>query len=406
MSKLSRIAIMAILIAALLLPLASALGVSPARRTIDFQPSQEHEMGFDIINDQNKDMKVMLSVEGDAKDTDIFMKSQIIEIKENEPRKHVGYKLKLPKDFATPGTKEIRVSITEMPDEKSDKPITVGAMIGVITQVRIRVPAEGKYLTIEGIEVSEGNPGEYITFILPVNSLGTENISSVKANITILGPTNEPIATVETQEESLGPMKRTILKAVWPANVNPGKYFAVAEVSYDEKKARAEKVFNVGEAGIEILGIDTKAFQLGGIAKLDVRLKSAWNEVLAVFGELFIKDTNMDEIAKVKTPTGDLIPNKEETLTAYWDTAGVEEGKYYITLRINYGEGKHIEKQFESILSLNGLTISPLGMTGRVTAAGSSNKGLMIALIVILIVINVGWFLYIRKSKISGYPKK
>ncbi|MDI6738277.1 MAG: hypothetical protein QME12_07245, partial [Nanoarchaeota archaeon] len=334
---------MAILIAALLLPLASALGVSPARRTIDFQQGAEHEMGFDIINDQQKDIKVILSIEGDAKGADIFMKGQIIEIKENEPRKHVDYKLKLPKQFDTPGTKEIRISITEMPDEKSDKPISVGAMIGVITQVRIRVPAEGKYLSIEGMEVSEGSPGEYITFLLPVNSLGTERINKAKANITILGPTNEPIATVQTQEESLEPMKRTILKAVWPANVNAGKYFAVAEVSYDEKKAKAEKVFNVGDAGIEILGIDTKAFQLGGIAKLDVKLRSTWNEILTVFGELFIKDTNMDQVAHVKTPTGNLEPGKEQTLTAYWDTAGVEEGKYYIALRVNYGEDKYIE---------------------------------------------------------------
>ena len=101
-----------------------------------------------------------------------------------------------------------------MPDETSDKPITVGAMVGVITQVRIKVPEQGKYLTIEGIEVSEGGPREYTTFLLPVNNLGTEKISKARANITILGPTNEPIATVQTQEEPLDAMKRTMLKAV------------------------------------------------------------------------------------------------------------------------------------------------------------------------------------------------
>ncbi len=399
MRKPLKITMMAILIAALLLPLAAALGVSPARRTIDFEPNAQHTLSFDIINDQHKDVKVLLSIDGDAKDAKVKLKEQVITLKEEDDKKHIEYELKLPNSFETPGTKELRISITELPDEKSDKPITVGAMVGVITQVRIKVPAEGKYLQIEGIEVSEGSPGEYISFILPVNSLGTEKINKAKANITILGPTNEPIAVVQTQEESLEPMKRTILKAVWPANVNAGKYFAVAEVSYDGKKARAEKIFNVGQTGIEILGIDTKAFQLGGIAKLDVRMRSAWNEVLTVFGELFIKDTNMDLVAQVKTPTGDLEPGKEQTLTAYWDTAGVEEGKYYITLRVNYGENKYIEKQFESVLSLNGLTISPLGMTGKAITAGSSNKGLMVALIVVLIVINVGWFWYMRKRK-------
>ena len=341
----------------------------------------------------------MLTIDGDAKGAEVILKKQIIKLKSTEDRKHIEYDLKLPASFETPGTKELRISITEMPDETSDKPITVGAMVGVITQVRIKVPEQGKYLTIEGIEVSEGGPGEYTTFLLPVNNLGTEKISKVRANITILGPTNEPIATVQTQEEPLDAMKRTMLKAVWSANVNPGKYFAVAYVAYDEKTARAEKVFTVGKATIEILGIDTKNFQLGGIAKMDVKLRSNWNEMLTIFAELFIKNLDMDVIANVKTPTADLEPGKDMTLTAYWDTEGVAEGKYYITLRVNFGKDMYIEKQFESVLTLNGMSITPLGLTGKVTAAGSSNKGLMVFLIVMLIIINVGWFLYMRKRK-------
>ena len=109
-------------------------------------------------------------------------------------------------------------------------------------------------------------------------------------------------------------------------------------MAYDEKTARAEKVFTVGKATIEILGIDTKNFQLGGIAKMDVKLRSNWNEMLTIFAELFIKNLDMDVIANVKTPTADLEPGKDMTLTAYWDTEGVAEGKYYITLRVNFGK--------------------------------------------------------------------
>ena len=398
-NKVLLIAMMAVIAVALLSPAASALGVTPGRTTIEFAPNSEHELSFDIINDQHKDVKVMIGIEGDAKDASMLLKERIIALKPDEERKKISYKLKMPKEFETPGTKEIRISITEMPDEKSDQPVTVGAMVGVITQVRIKVPEQGKYLQIEGIEVSEGQAGEYTTFLVPVNNLGTENINKVKANITILGPTNEPIATVETQEESLGPMKRAMLKAVWPANVNPGKYFAVAYVAYDEKTARAEKIFNVGKATIEILGIDTKNFQLGGIAKMDVSLKSNWNEKLDVFGQLLIKSLDMDVIGDVKTSTEELEPGREKVLSAYWDTAGVKEGKYYLTLRVNFGEGMYLEKQFETVLSLNGMSISPLGLTGKVTAGASGNKGLMIFLIVVLIIINVGWFVYMRKKK-------
>jgi hypothetical protein len=394
-NRLLLIVIMAILLSSYV----AALGVSPGRYTLDFKSNEEYSLSFNILNDQNKDIKVLLAVEGDAENVSIFLKEQVIELKSDEQRKTIDYKVKLPKQFATPGTKEIRFVITQLPDEKSDSPVTVGALIGVITQLRIKVPEQGKYLQVEPMEVSEAQSGEYVNFLIPVSNTGTEKIGKVKANVTILGPTNEPIATVQTQEEPLDPMKRTILKAVWPANVNSGKYFAVANIEYDSQKTRVEKVFSVGKASIEIVSIDTKNFQLGGIAKMDVKVKSNWNENLDVYGELTVKNEQMDEIAKVKTATMQVESNSESLLNAYWDTAGVKEGKYLMSLKLFFDKDKSIEKLFDMFLSLNSMSISPFGMTGNVIAGASSNKGLLIVLVIVLIIINVGWFWYMRKRK-------
>lgn len=394
-NRLLFIAIMAVLLSSY----AAALGVSPGRYTVEFKPGLEQDLSFNIINDQNKDMKVLLAVEGDAENVSIFLKEQVIQLKADEQRKSINYKVKLPESFATPGTKEIRFVITQLPDEKSDKPLTIGALIGVVTQLRIKVPTEGKYLQVEPMEISEAQAGEYVNFLIPVSNTGTEKIGAVKANVTILGPTNELIATVQTQEEPLEPMKRTILKAVWPANVNSGKYFAVADIEYDGKKTRVEKVFSVGQASIEIVGIDTKNFQLGGIAKMDITVKSNWNENLDVYGELTVKNEQMDEVGKVKTATMQVEPNSESLLNAYWDTAGVKEGKYLMSLKLFFDKDKSIEKLFDMSLSLNSMNIMPFGMTGKVTAGTSGNKGLMVFLIVVLIIINVGWFVYMRKKK-------
>lgn len=394
-NKLFMFALMAVLLSASV----AAIGVTPGRTTILFEPNAKQTLGFDILNDQHKDVRVKLTIDGDAKGAEINLVKDIIEFKDDEERKHVSYELKLPNGFDTPGTKEIRISITEMPEEKPDKPISVNAMVGVITQVRIKVPTEGKYLTVESLEVSEGNEGEYTTFLLPINNIGTETIDKASAKISVFDLENKLIATVTTQEESLDATKRTLLKAVWSADVKPGKYLAVAEVEYDGKSAKAEKNFNVGNIKLDIIGIYAKNFQLGGIAKMDVKVKSNWNEILKVFGELFIKSTSMDPIASVKTSTEEVKPDTEQVLSAYWDTTGIKEGKYYLTLRINYADGQYIEKQFETILSLNSMEFSAMGTTGQVVAGSSSNKGLTIIIIIILVISNIVWFVRAKRRK-------
>ena len=394
-NKLLMFALMAVLLSASV----AAIGVTPGRTTILFEPNAKQTLGFDILNDQHKDVRVKLTIDGDAEGVEVNLVQDIIKFKDDEERKHVDYELKLPKSFETPGTKEIRIAITEMPDEKSDKPITVNAMVGVITQVRIRVPTEGKYLTVESLEISEGGEGEYATFLLPVTNIGTEKISKASAKVSIFDLENKLIATVSTQEESLDAARRTLLKAVWQANVKPGKYFAVANVAYDGKSAKAEKNFNVGKIKLDIVEMYAKNFRLGGIAKMDVKVKSNWNEILKVFGELFIKTTSMDPIASVKTSTEDVKPNSEQVLSAYWDTTGIKEGKYYITLRINYADGQYIEKQFETLLSLNSMEFSAMGATGQVVAGSSSNKGLTIIIIIILVISNVVWFIRAKRRK-------
>jgi len=374
----------------------AALAVSPGRTTIDFEPKEHRTVEFDVINDQSKDIKVLLSVEGDATNSIVVLKEHIVELKANE-RKRLSYDVFLPERFETPGTKEIRVLLVQLPDEEANEPVRIGATVGVVTQLRIRVPYEGKYAQLENIEVTEANTGGIVNFIIPVNNLGTERIK-LKGNLTILSPTNDVIAVVETQEESLEPKRRVLLKAQWLANVNPGKYYAVAYIDYDGNMARAEKVFTIGGGGIEIIGIETKNFQLGSIAKLDIALKNTWNEKLTVYGELFIKNSNGDDITQLKTPTIDLLPNTEDTLQAYWDTQGLSEGKYYITLRVHFGEG-FVEKQFESVLTVNKLTTSLLGSTGKVALGEPSNKSILVTIIVILIIINIGWFIYMQRSK-------
>ena len=115
-------------------------------------------------------------------------------------------------------------------------------------------------------------------FIIPVLSLGEENINKASATIDILGPTNEKLATVKTDEKAVESKNRRDLTAKWKADVNPGVYHAVAVVNYDGKLVRVEKNFGVGNLLIDVVDVKVKNFKLGGIAKFEISLENKWNQ--------------------------------------------------------------------------------------------------------------------------------
>jgi len=139
-------------------------------------------------------------------------------------------------------------------------------------------------------------------------------------------------------------------------------------------------------------------YELGDIAKLEILLKSNWNEKLTnIYSELLMRDSQGDEIGTIKTASIDLEPNEEGTITAYWDTAGLNEGTYYASLKLFAGTSS-IEKQFEVTLALTKLTTSLLGATARATLGDESSKGnILFVIVVILIIINISWFVFFKK---------
>ncbi|MBU4242449.1 MAG: hypothetical protein KKF52_04420 [Nanoarchaeota archaeon] len=378
----------------------AALGVSPGRTTITFEPNAKHTIEFDIINDLHKAMDIMLKVEG-VTDEILTLNEQQIHLGANDERRKISYTVKLPNNYDSPGIKEIRIVVVEMPDPNSQQ-LQISTLIGVISQLRIKVPQEGKYVKVDDLEISEAMPGETVSFRLPIENLGTEDLSNVKATIKIYDPENKLVGQVLTQEVSLNSKRRELLIASWKADVNKGRYKAVAEVTYDGSFKTTEKEFNVGDIGLEILRIFTKNYELGDIAKMDVVLRSTWNEIIKnVFAELVIKDKEGDPVGELKTANRDYAPQEEAAISAYWDTYGLSEGTYYGNLIVYTGAGTSIEKQFQVTLGLTQLTASLLGATAYATLGDApTNKGTIVMVAtVILFLVNLIWFIFFRKKK-------
>jgi len=376
-----------------------AIGISPGKTILDFSPNTQQDIVFRVLNNEKKEMDVLLYV-GESELSDIVtLYDSIISFKSEEESKEFRYTVNFPDKIDTPGDHEIQIIALEIPKGTKGNNF-VGATAAVATILKVRVPYPGKYAKIE-LAVSDAKVGEEMTFVVPVWNLGTDDIINAQASIDILGPTNEKIATLSTEKKGIKSKSKSELVAKWEADTNAGKYFAVATLTYDGKTARAEKIFALGDLFIDIIDINVKNFNLGEVAKFNILVENKWNDLITnIVPEIKISDKNGNEVAVFKGAGADVDALSKAELNAYWDTEGVKEGVYDGKAILHYS-GKTTEKQRKTDISLNGIKVSFLGQTAQVVrgGAGVGRNSVLVILVMILIIINVGWFIYIKRMK-------
>lgn len=377
----------------------TAIGVSPIRKVVDFEPNKEYELEIIIRNDGSSDMKAVVYARGDLAQH-IGVVDSLVMLSKDESEKPARYKLKLPSNFEKPGVHKSEIVVMEYPSTfATGQETMVSATASVVSELWVRVPYPGKYAEAKlYIDSKEQN----VEFAIDVMNFGKTNIAKAKATIKILGATYEEIASLETNEVSIKSSEQGRLTANWKPNVNSGKYHAVAEITYDEKKLVIEDNFEVGKLFIEIKRIDVKDFSLGQVAVFDILLESKWNEQIEnVYGEMTVLDKSGTEYAKIKTASISMPAMGQGLLKAYWDTKGIQVGTYTLRILIHYGE-RVTEKLIETEVNIDSIR-TELGPTAQVVAQkGMGRDTLLTILVIILVVINIGWFVFFirwRKKK-------
>ena len=125
-----------------------ALGITPGRTTINFEPNLHKEVDITIINDEHKDMNVMLRVEGELSEV-ITLNRVLLNFNADEDSKTFTYKIDLLKTIEKPGTHEVKIIAMELPKDFEKEGGYVGATVAVVTQLHIKVPYPGKYAEIK-----------------------------------------------------------------------------------------------------------------------------------------------------------------------------------------------------------------------------------------------------------------
>ncbi len=395
---------------------AASLGISPARTTIEFEPNTHKDISLRVLNSDMKDLRILVFAQGELAQY-VKIPKGIVEIKSSESEVYVAYSVDLPSSIETPGVHEAQITIVELPKTEGNVVLTesgnvvvadetgatITATASVKSQLKVNVPYPGKYADAN-LFISEANVGGSVFFTVSLYNFGAEDIQKAKAQIKILSPTNLEIASIESNEISLKSKESSKVSAEWKADVNPGPYHAIIVLDYDGKKIRLEQNFNVGNIALEIKKIEVSSFRLGEIAKFEISLESKWGEPLSsVYGDVTITDSRGNDVSKFKTGAVDVPAFSGSKISSYWDTKGLAIGSYSMKVVLNFA-GKTAEKVIELTVNADSIAAS-LTPTALAISKSSANSGfssrdtILLAVIIILVVINIGWFVYIKKIR-------
>ncbi len=386
-----------VLMIVLLLAGVSALGVTPARTTLNFKPGEEQTISFSIINSESRDMNLVVYVQGELNKSVGIIGENSFEMKSGEENKQMSYTFKMPQTL-NPGLHTADVVIMQLPGKSGTSEAFVGAAVAVVTQIYVYVPYPGKYAESDMSVVNAEQGGE-ATFIIPVVSRGNLDLVSVKANIDVYNKMGEKVGSFNTAEISVPSGEKKDIVAKWKADVPVGMYRAVATLMYDGESLQLEKQFSVGSQDLDLQQVEVKDFSLGEIAKFEMLIENKWSEPISqVYAQTQIFDNEGKVMADFKSATYDIEPLTKTVMVSYWDTAGVRVGTYDSSVFLRYGQ-KSSQKDFKLKVSEQEIEIIGLGyvISSEKPAKNTSWYLILGAVIGVLILINLSWFLVLRK---------
>ncbi len=348
MKKIIQVIILCIL-SLLVLNLVNAIGISPSRVTINFEPNLQETYNYNVINWEYP-TEIKFYVKGELAEY-INLPETTTSLKKNEI-KTFNIEINLPSEIEKPGLYDTRIGVVEYTD--SLKGATVGAVTGVESQFVILVPYPGKYITAS-LEIDNTNVNKETDILINVQNLGQEDLNQVNAQITIYDTNGSIVTKLNSNTISIKSKESGSLSTTWiPTNIGAGQYLAKAIIAFDGESSETERYFQIGDLLMEIMDISPLIFNQGEINKIEIKLKSLWNEKISdIYAELIILDQN-SEIVSVKTETIEVNPWVEKKIYGYLDFEDITEGEYILKTILHFSD-KTIEKEVKIQVVKNNL---------------------------------------------------
>ncbi len=336
---------------------ASAIGISPSRIILHYEPGLEETLSFTVYNGDASPTNVRLYSHGELANMTLFDKDAMEMM--SDSRDTFNVKIKLMQGEYEPGDHAVFIGAVEQAERQSGNRMSVAAVTGVESQVYVRVPYPGKYLSAS-VSTEDVIMGQPVIFKVIASSLGDENLDNVTAIIDVYDPQGAKVISLASGSESIGPKESKELYAEWaPANASTGIYRATATVYYDGKTAAAETNFRLGDMILEI--VDATAEMMGSsVVRFVIDVQSSWNDAIqGIYATINVTDAGGNAAGSTSTAPTTISRWSKAQIEAFLKADNLNDGTYDALIMLHYN-GKSSEKKVQFEIEREKFRINPL----------------------------------------------
>ena len=363
---------------------------------LDYSPGLEKEIEFYVFNTEHRNMKVLLSVQGDLNES-VSLYDSLVDFLPSDGSKKFKYQFEMPEIEDKPGLHRAEIIALEIPNISPGESY-LSSVSRTVSELNVHVPYPGKYVdAVLNIINAEQNGNAKLA--ISVVNRGNSDIQEVRAKIDIYTLLNEKVISLDTDSQPVAVGTKTDLSANWKIDSAAGDYIAKFTVFYDGESREFETKFPVGAKNLTIEGLLVNNFQLGAIAKLQILADNKWNQELKdVYANLIIYNNDGQAMADIKSSAENIAALSKKELIAYWDTGNVDEGEYNAKLNVVY-ENKTASKDLVFRVSQDSLDVFGIGYVIRPKIMeGATMTMVLIILVVVLLIVNLSWFVFFRRT--------
>lgn len=287
-----------------------AIGMSPAKKIIEYQEGETITVPYKLINNNNKAVTIVVNVTGPLQNIATLSEGETLRLSPNSI-KEFDVVLTFPsfEDMPAYGRQRLKLLALEVAEDS----FGFSAVTGVEVWLDVLVPVPGSYGTVENLAVTNVPEGGTADVSITVKNRGTNPILGGDITIDILDSQKNVVDTVIFPQFDL-PIEeeKTFTEELASSEYSTGEYTAKAMFVYDRAAVPQERdsIFYIGATDI-VLEKYTTSLTRGKINRVDLSLQSLWGaELNGIRGKLTIGDRveelpamDFEEFGSVQVPS-------------------------------------------------------------------------------------------------------
>ncbi|MBI2111938.1 hypothetical protein HYT52_00175, partial [Candidatus Woesearchaeota archaeon] len=300
--------------------IALAIGIRPAKTTIESEEIKTLSGQFWVVNNDQMDFSAKVYLEGEMSQY-VTLNTKELQFRSDTDSLPVDFSISLPSSIP-PGTSSANIVVEQALESSTDN--VISSKVILKHKIIVQGPYPDKYI-IASVNFQE--TGSQIEFVSEVENLGKQDLQEVQTKFYV-NDKEQQAQTKETETTSLKTNENKLLKTTVNKDIfDLGEFEVSAITTYDGQQVEVVKKLVVGEPNVEISYFD-KFLIANKINQYTLDLLNQWNlEIKNVFVDVEVKKDGQ-KIDAFRTKSVDLEAEMSKRINDYYDARNINPGKY------------------------------------------------------------------------------